>query len=115
MFGLNLLWFEGLDPVNWFDHTCWLAVITPTDRPKSVRNCCVTKGFGGVFVLSICHRTKSDLFLFLLDLFHDLSVIAVSGALPLMTRRGESFALFPSFKASAQGFVKFHSSRFLSD
>ena len=71
VFGLNLLWLEGWDPVNWFDHTSWLAVITPTDRPKSVRNCCVTKVFGGVFVLSIFHRTESDLFLFLLYLFHD--------------------------------------------
>ena len=25
-------------PVN---HTCWVAVVTPTDRPKSVRNRCL--------------------------------------------------------------------------
>ena len=25
-------------PVN---HTSWVAVVTPTDRPKSVRNCCL--------------------------------------------------------------------------
>ena len=47
------------------------------DRPKSVRNCCVIDVFGGVFVVTLlfgffcrcrgfCHRTKSDLFLFLL-------------------------------------------------
>ena len=29
-----------------------MAVATPTDRPKSVRNHCVIKGFGGIFVLS---------------------------------------------------------------
>ena len=48
-------------------------------RPKSVQNCCVIEGFGGVCVLSrcfldfsvdvrgFCHRTKSDVFLFLLN------------------------------------------------
>ena len=30
---------------------CW---VTPTDRPKSVRNRCVNKVFGGVFMLSRC-------------------------------------------------------------
>ena len=53
-----------------------MTAVTPTDRPKSVRNSCVIKVFGGVFVLSgcffdfcgcrgFCHRTESDLFLFL--------------------------------------------------
>ena len=28
--------------------------VTPTDRPKSVRKCCVIKVFGGVFMLSRC-------------------------------------------------------------
>ena len=31
-----------------------MAVGTPTDRPKSVRNDCVIEVFGGVFVLSRC-------------------------------------------------------------
>ena len=51
---------------------------TPTDRPKSVRNRCVIEVFGGVFYVvtmlcgffcgcrGFCHRTESDLFLFLL-------------------------------------------------
>ena len=55
-------------PVGW--------LVTPTDRPKSVRNRCVIEVFGGVCVLSFgfrifcwyrgfCHRTESDLlFLF---------------------------------------------------
>ena len=54
-----------------------MAIVTPTDRPKSVRNRYVIQVFGGVFVLSrcfldfsvgvgACHRTESDLFLFLL-------------------------------------------------
>ena len=55
-------------------HTSLVAVVSPTDRPKHVRNCCAIEVFGGVFVLSSCHRsirTESDPFLFLLDLFHD--------------------------------------------
>ena len=54
-------------------------LVTPTDRPKSVRNLCVIEVFGGVCVLSFgfrifcwyrgfCHRTGSDLLLFLLFL-----------------------------------------------
>ena len=34
-------------PIN---DTNWVAVLTPTDRPKSVRGCCVVELFGGVFV-----------------------------------------------------------------
>ena len=32
-------------PVN---HTSWVTVVTPTDRPKSVRNCCLIELFCGV-------------------------------------------------------------------
>ena len=53
-----------------------MTVVTPTDRPKLVRNCCVIEAFGGVFVLSFgfrifclyrgfCHRTESDILLIL--------------------------------------------------
>ena len=38
--------------VNRFNHTSWVAIVTKTDRPKSVRNSCVIEVFGGVFVLS---------------------------------------------------------------
>ena len=44
--------WEGWDPVNRFNHTCWLAVVTPTDRPESVRNRCVIEIFVGVLC---CH------------------------------------------------------------
>ena len=55
-------------PVIRFNHTR-VAVVTPTDRPKWVRNRCVMDVFGGVFVLSrcflsffvgvlFCHRTE---------------------------------------------------------
>ena len=61
-------------PVN---HTSWVAVVTPTDRPKSVRNRCLIELFCGVvcvvtlpfwhfcWCMGFCHRTESDLFLFL--------------------------------------------------
>ena len=38
-------------PVN---HTSWVVVVTPTDRPKSVRNCCLIELFCGVVLLSLC-------------------------------------------------------------
>ena len=46
--------WEGLSLINWFNHTSWVTAVTPTDRPKSVRNSCVIKVFGGVFMLSRC-------------------------------------------------------------
>ena len=36
------------------NHTSWVAVATPTDRPKSVRNRCLIEVFEGDFVLSHC-------------------------------------------------------------
>ena len=62
-------------PVN---HTSRVAVVTPTDRPKSVRNRCLIEFFCGVvYVVALpfwhfcwyrgfCHRTGSDLLLFVL-------------------------------------------------
>ena len=41
-------------PVNQVNHTSWVAVITPTDRTKSVCNCCVIELFVALFVLSLC-------------------------------------------------------------
>ena len=38
-------------PVN---HTSWVALVTPTDRPKSVRNPCLIELFVALFVLSLC-------------------------------------------------------------
>ena len=35
-------------PVNQVNHTSWVAVVTPTDRHKSVRNRCVIELFGGI-------------------------------------------------------------------
>ena len=69
--------WEGWDPDNWFNHTSWVGIITPTDRPKLVCNLCVIEVFGGVFCVvtllfgflcrcrGFCHRTESDIFLFL--------------------------------------------------
>ena len=64
-------------PVYQINHTSWVAVVTPTDCPKSVRNRCVIDLFCGVvcvvtlpfwhfcWYMGFCHRTESDLFLFL--------------------------------------------------
>ena len=35
--------------MNRFNHTSGVTAVTPTDRPKSVRNRCVIEVFGGVF------------------------------------------------------------------
>ena len=66
-----------VEPVNKVNHTSWVAIVTPTDRPKSVRNRCVIELYVALFILSLCpfdisvgvwgfcHKTESDLFLFL--------------------------------------------------
>ena len=41
--------WEGWALENWFNHTSGVTAVTPTDRPKSVRNRCVIEVFGGVF------------------------------------------------------------------
>ena len=56
-----------------FNNTSWMDVVIPTDRPKSVRNRCVIevfwRSFGVVIFFCLykgfCHRTESELFLFL--------------------------------------------------
>ena len=40
-------------PVNQVNHTSWVAIVTPTDRPKSVRNRSVIELFGGVVCVVI--------------------------------------------------------------
>ena len=41
-------------PVNQVNHTSWVAVVTPTDRPNSVRNGCVIELFVAFFALLLC-------------------------------------------------------------
>ena len=41
-------------PVTPSNPSSWVAVVTPTDRPKSVRNRCVIELFVALFVLSHC-------------------------------------------------------------
>ena len=59
-----------------FNHTSWVAIVTQTDGPKSVRNRCVIEVLWRFCVVTLlfrffcgcrgyCHRTKSDLFFFL--------------------------------------------------
>ena len=48
----SVLWYftfkPGILPVKPVNHTSWVALVTPTDRPKSVRNRCLIDFFGGV-------------------------------------------------------------------
>ena len=44
--------WEGWALVNRFNHTSEVAVVAPTDRPKSVRNHYIIQVFGDVF---FCH------------------------------------------------------------
>ena len=50
----RLLWLVGRwarKPVN---HTSWVALVTPTDHPKSVRNLCLIEPFCGVVCAVTC-------------------------------------------------------------
>ena len=38
----------NVGPVKPVNHTSWVALVTPTDRPKSVRNRCLIELFCGV-------------------------------------------------------------------
>ena len=40
-------------PVNQVNHTSWVVIVTPTDRPRSVRNRSVIELFCGVFCVAI--------------------------------------------------------------
>ena len=67
-------WVGRLGSVS-INHTSWVAVVTPTDRPKSVRNCCVIELFCGVVCVvtlpfwyfcwcrGVFHRADPDLLL----------------------------------------------------
>ena len=39
----------SLDSVKRFNHTSLVTIVTPIDRPKSVRTRCLIEVFGGVF------------------------------------------------------------------
>ena len=45
---------EWLESWNGFNNTSWMAVVTTTDCPKSVRNRCVIEVFGIVLALWLC-------------------------------------------------------------
>ena len=48
------MWSGKVGPVNQVNHTSWVAVVTPTDRPKSVRNRYLIELFVALFVFSLC-------------------------------------------------------------
>ena len=71
-----------------------MAVVTPTDRPKSVRNRCVIELFRGVVCVvtlpfsrfcwcrGFCHGAESDLFLFLL-----LTLLNILGRIKIFKKK----------------------------
>ena len=75
-FWLHGCWGSGkVGPVNQVNHTSWVAVVTPTVRPKSVRNRCLIELFCSavyVVILPFWHfrwcraLTESDLLLFVM-------------------------------------------------
>ena len=53
IYNMSIMVNGKFDPVKRLHHTSWVAVVTATDRPTSVRNSYIIKAFGGVFVFSI--------------------------------------------------------------
>ena len=45
---------DKVGPVKPVYHTSLVAVVTPSDRPKSVLNRCVIELFVALFILSLC-------------------------------------------------------------
>ena len=63
-----------------------MTAVTPTDRPKSVRNSCVIKVFGGVFMLSRCFLDFSvGVGVFVTGLSQISSLFPLSSNLPFET------------------------------
>ena len=92
--------WEG-GPVNQVNHTSWVAVVTLTDRPKSVHNCCLIELFCGVVCVvtlpfwhfcwcrGFCHRTGSDLLLFVFQTEIKLGCVFV---VTYLTKQNVSFS-----------------------
>ena len=54
--------WEGFDPVNPLNHISWVAIVTPTDRPQSVRNRCVIEVFDEGAKEDSANTTKQKVF-----------------------------------------------------
>ena len=89
-----------LDPVNRFNHTSGVGIVTSTDHPKLVRNRCVIQVFCGVFVLSRCFSDFSvGIGAFVIGLSHISSFLWVYYTIPFgftlfRYLRGFTFDLF---------------------
>ena len=46
--------WEGWDPVDRFDHASSVTVVTRTDRPKSVRNRCISEVLVAFLCCHVC-------------------------------------------------------------
>ena len=85
-----------MGPVKRVNHTSWVVVVTPTDRPKSVRNHCVIELFVALFVLSLCP----------FDVFAGVGafVIELSQISSLFSKRYDSFNNFTIKEISERNF-----------
>ena len=54
--------------INWFNHTSWMIVVTPTDRPKSVHNRCVIEGFDGILCCPLVFEFSVGIGVFVIGL-----------------------------------------------
>ena len=90
-------------PVNQVNHTSSVTVVTPTNRPKSVRNRCLIELFCGVVCVvallfwhccwckGFCHRTGSDLlFVFFPNCTKTLLFSQLRGTWPHSQRTGKN-------------------------
>ena len=76
-----------------------MTIVTPTDRPKSVRNRCVIEGFGGVCVLSLSQVSSFDFSTLYISLPHDLIKAKVLSLVNLCFNRESKTYLCTSVKA----------------
>ena len=77
--------WEGLALKPQVNHTGWMTVVAPADRPKSVRNSCVIERICSVFVSfylcrDVYHTAASILFLFLL-----IDMLRITDKGPILT------------------------------
>ena len=122
MIPLYTVFIVHVYPVNRFKYTSWVAIVTPTDRPKSVRDRCeinfsycfrvVALLFGFFCGCSgLCHRTESDLFLFSFSyeyIRHEYVIALLHNVLP---PRCMNFSLHTSRHTIRQPFFLFFKGR----
>ena len=92
--------WDGWALLNRYKHTSRVSAATPTDRPKCVRNRCVIKDCGGVFMLSRCFLDFSmGVGAFVTGLSQ------ISSFFPLFIEYFDAYVLFNTFDILSSIFV----------